>query len=84
MTSMNSAETIREILGWCTVMNMGLLVVAAFAIMLVGGPMKQLHAKLYGLSEDDLSRAYFQYLAQYKIAIFIFNLAPYVALRIIE
>ncbi|MBW1763017.1 MAG: hypothetical protein JRJ64_16315 [Deltaproteobacteria bacterium] len=41
------------------------------------------HAKMFGLDEADLSRAYVQYLAQYKIAFFIFNLAPYIALRII-
>jgi hypothetical protein len=29
------------------------------------------------------ARAYFQYLAQYKILIFVFNLMPYLALRII-
>jgi hypothetical protein len=52
--------------------------------MLAGGPIKRLHAKMFGLSEEDLSRAYFQYLAQYKIAIFVFNLAPYLALRIVE
>lgn len=28
------------------------------------------------------ARAYIQYLAQYKIAIFFFNLVPYLALRI--
>jgi Family of unknown function (DUF6868) len=36
---------------------------------------------MFGLSEADLSRAYFQYLAQYKIAIFVLNLVPYVALE---
>jgi hypothetical protein len=39
---------------------------------------------MFGLSEDALSRAHFQYLAQYKVAIFVFNLAPYLALRIVE
>jgi hypothetical protein len=29
-----------------------------------------------------LSRAYFQYIAQYKIAIIIFSLTPYVALKL--
>jgi hypothetical protein len=38
---------------------------------------------MFDLAEADLSRAYFQYLAQYKILIFVFNLMPYLALRII-
>jgi len=30
----------------------------------------------------DLARAYFQYLAQFKIAVIVFNLAPYIAMRL--
>jgi len=43
----------------------------------------KIHGKMSGLDETDLSRAYFQYLAQYKIVFFVFNLVPYIALRII-
>ena len=81
---MDSLETVRAVLAWCTVLNLGLLVLASLAVTVVGGPIRKLHAKMFGLSEDDLSRAYFQYLAHYKIAIFVFNLAPYLALRIVE
>ena len=81
---MDSVETVREVLGWCTILNMAILVFAGIYVMVLGGPIKRLHAKMYGLSDGDLSRAYFQYLAQYKIAIFVFNLAPYLALRIVE
>ncbi len=35
-----------------------------------------------GMEEADLSKAYFQYLAQYKIATLVFNVAPYIALKI--
>jgi hypothetical protein len=80
---MESLQTARAVLAWCTVLNLGLLVLASLAVTVVGGPIRQLHAKMFGLSEDDLSRAYFQYLAHYKIAIFVFNLAPYLALRIV-
>ena len=38
------------------------------------------HGKMFGLSEADLSRQYFQYVANYKIAIVVFNLVPYIAL----
>jgi hypothetical protein len=80
---MDSVETIREILGWCTILNVGVLVFSSLLLMIAGSPIKRIHAKMFGLSEDDLSRAYFQYLAQYKIATLVFNLAPYLALRIV-
>ncbi len=57
--------------------------VAAMSLALMRSPISQIHAKMFGLNEVDLSRAYFQYLAQYKIAIFVLNLVPYIALKII-
>ena len=79
---MDSLEALERFFGWCTLLNTGLLVIAT----IVAGPMREwtarIHGKMFGVSEADLSRAYFQYLAQYKIAIFIFNLVPYLALKI--
>jgi hypothetical protein len=80
---MDSVQTIREILGWCTVLNVGVLLFSSILVVIARAPVKRLHASMFGLSEGDLSRAYFQYLAQYKIAILVFNLAPYLALRIV-
>ena len=80
---MNSLETFTAVFGWCTAINIGLLIVAAIMLVVMHGPISRIHAKMFGLSEEDLSRAYFQYLAQYKIAIFVLNLVPYIALKII-
>ena len=80
---MNSLETFTLFLGWCTAINIGLLMVAAIFVGPMRGPISQIHAKMFELNEVDLSRAYFQYLAQYKIAIFVLNLVPYIALKII-
>ncbi|WP_372716876.1 DUF6868 family protein [Immundisolibacter sp.] len=79
---MNSIETLTTFLGWSTVINFGVLAVAAILLILMRGPISKLHARMFSLDEAELSRAYFQYLAQYKIAIFVFNLAPYIALKI--
>ena len=65
------------------VLNLGVLLFSSLLLVFAGAPIKRLHASLFGLSEGDWSRAYFQYLAQYKIAILVFNLAPYLALRIV-
>jgi len=80
---MESIQTIREVLGWSTVLNLGILLVSTAVLGVAGAPIKRIHAKLFDLSEGDLSRAYFQYLAQYKIAVLVFNLVPYLALRIV-
>jgi len=79
---MNSLETLVTFLAWCTTINLAGLVLTSLLLMAFRRPVAGLHAGMFGLSEADISRAYFQYLAQYKIAFVVFNLAPYLALRI--
>jgi hypothetical protein len=78
---MDNLETITAFFGWCTVINVGFLAFGAIKIVGMRGPILKIHGKMFGLSEEDLSRAYFQYLVQYKIAVIVFNLVPYIALR---
>ena len=74
--------TIREFLGWCTVINFGLLVLASIMLVAFRGAVGGIHRRMFGLDEASLQRAYFGYLANYKIAIIVLNLVPYLALRI--
>jgi hypothetical protein len=79
---MESLETLAAFLGWCTLINLGMLMFASLLLVYMRGPISKIHGGMFGLDDTDLSRAYFQYLAQYKILIFVFNLMPYLALRI--
>ena len=81
---MSSMEALTTFLGWCTAINAGLLIVASIFLATLGGSTSKIHGKMFRLSEVDLSRAYFQYLAQYKLAIFVFNLVPYIALKLMS
>ena len=75
-------ETIREFLGWCTVINIGLLMLSSILLIAVRGAASRIHSKMFNLDEKYLSQAYFQWLAQYKIAIIVFNVVPYFALKV--
>ncbi|MDP8217836.1 MAG: hypothetical protein P9M03_03820 [Candidatus Theseobacter exili] len=79
---MNSIETIREFLGWCTLINIGLLILSSILIIAIRRTASRIHGKMFNLDEKYLSQAYFQYLGQYKIAIIVFNIVPYFALKI--
>jgi hypothetical protein len=78
-----TTETLTALLGWTSVINIALLMVTTISLISMRGFITKVHAKLFGMDEKDLGRAYFQYLAQYKIAIIVLNIAPYLALRII-
>ncbi|MGI9239924.1 MAG: DUF6868 family protein [Verrucomicrobiales bacterium] len=78
-----TTDTVREFLGWCTIINSGILLFQAVAVMCLRKTMTQIHGSMFGLDEPSLMRCYFQYLALYKIAILVFNLVPFLALLIV-
>jgi len=80
---MNSLEAVTAFFGWTTVINFVLLFVSSAMLIMTRGSISRIHGRMFGLESADLSRAYFQYIAQYKIAIIVFSLTPYIALKLI-
>ena len=79
---MNTIEAMRKFFDLCSVINIGLYILAAIKLILFHGPISSIHAKMFDLDKSDLSRAYIHWLSQYKIAIFVFSIVPYFALKI--
>jgi hypothetical protein len=79
---MMTVETLTELLGWASAINIAILIFSTLMLIVTRGSITKIHSKLFGIDEKDLGRAYFQYLGQYKIAIIVLNIAPYVALKI--
>ena len=79
---MNSLEAVTAFFGWTTVINFVLLFVSSIMVITMRRAISRIHGKMFGLETADLSRAYFQYIAQYKIAIIVFSLTPYIALKL--
>ena len=80
---MNDLSVIAAFLGWCTLINYGILLLSTVMVYACGDWAKGIHSKLFNISEADLDALYFNYLGNYKLAIFIFNLVPYIALKIL-
>lgn len=79
---MNTIEGMREFFGWCSIVNIGLLILSSVALVVLRAFAVRIHGKLFGLDEQTLLKAYFQYLAHYKIAIIVLFVVPYIALRL--
>ena len=82
VASVMNIETLTTFLGWCTVINLVIFLVAAIKIMVMRDWASKIHAKMFRIDEESVRRMYFQFLAMYKIAFVVLNLVPYVALRI--
>lgn len=79
-----SIEQLTSFFAWCTLINFALLIFATIWLLAFRGFVIRIHSRMSGLEENDLTIIYFKYLAYYKIAIIVFNLVPYLALRIIS
>ncbi len=79
---MNSLETVTQFLGWCTVINVGLLLLASIFLTVLRDWAAGVHAGMFGVSREDMLRAYVQYLANFKIAVLVLNLTPWIALKL--
>ena len=81
---MHSLDLIQTLLGWCSVISIVLLSFSALMVMIFREQISELHASIFHLNKEDVFRAYFQYLAQFKILIIVFNIVPYFALSIMN
>lgn len=79
---MNTIEVIREFLGWCSVINISVLVLSTIMLTIMRSWIVSIHARMTGVDETDLPKIYIEYLGNYKILIFVFNIVPYLALRL--
>ncbi len=71
-----------EFFGWMLVINVGLMILTVIALVVMRGRIIGIHSHMFGVSEAELPRLYFQYIAGYKIAVIVLNVVPYVALKL--
>ena len=79
---MEHISIITTFLGWCTVINLGLYVFSVVMVTIFSAPIKSIHSKLSKIPAEKLDELYFNFLGNYKLAIFITNLVPYLALKV--
>jgi len=76
-------ETLREALLWCAVINYGVLFVWFLFFIFAHNGLHRLHGKWFDLSIEQFDALHYGGMAVYKIGIILFNLVPYIALRIV-
>ena len=69
--------------GWMLIINLGIYLLAAAFIIFAGDWAARFEARITGVPKEEWPRFFIDYLSRYKIAIMVFNLAPWLALFII-
>ena len=80
---MMDIRALKAFFGCCTVINGGLLILSTIVFIAAPDFIYNAHAQLFHLPREAFDAVIYGFLGLYKIVILVFNLVPYVALRIV-
>jgi hypothetical protein len=78
-----TVEIVRSVLAWCAVTNFALLLLWFMFFSLAHDWLYRVHGKWFRLSVENFDAIHYAGMAFYKLCILLFNLVPYLVLRII-
>ena len=78
-----TTEIIRDVLAWCSLMNVGFLLVWILCLIFAHDWLFRFHGQWFKLSVEKFDVIHYAGIAFYKISILFFNIVPYLALRIL-
>lgn len=76
-------EFIRSFLGWCLLFNIAMLMVWFLLIIFAHDWIYRYHSRFFKIPVETFDAIHYSGIAIYKIAIFMLNLIPYIALWLI-
>ncbi len=76
-------ETLRHFFGWCAVINYLMLLFWAFLYLAAYAPIKNLTQRWFKISDETFDSSNYRGMVYFKIAIWTFNITPYLALWMI-
>ena len=75
-------EDLRSALGWCTILDYAVLLFWFAMFVLARDRLHRLHGRWFTVSDAHFDAIHYTLMGFFKIGILLFNLVPYVAMRI--
>ena len=75
-------ELLRDVLGWCAVINYGLLLFWFLMFSQAHDWIYNFHSRWFTLSVERFDAIHYTSMAVFKLSVFMFNLVAYIALCI--
>lgn len=81
---MNSIETLTTFFGWCSVINIGIILAFLLVMSIINkeGFLIGLVVKIFGNTKEDTLATTFRVFQQFRLLVVVFNIVPYIALKI--
>ena len=74
-------DNLRTFLGWCTVLNLGVLTLWFLAIVFARDFVFRTHTWWFKISEERFDEIHYLMMGYYKLAVLLLNVTPYLVLR---
>jgi hypothetical protein len=78
-----TVDILRGVLGWCAVVNMGLLTWWVLFLVFAHDWVYRMHSMWFKVPVEAFSTIHYAGITFFKIAILVFNIIPYFVLRIV-
>ncbi len=79
-----STDLVRGALGWCAIINYGVLLLWFLGFWFAHDWIYRLHSQWFPMTVEQFNAIHYGAMAVYKIGVLLFNLVPYVALLIVS
>ncbi len=79
-----AVDMIRSVLGWCTIINMGILLVWFLFWVFAKEVIFSLHGKWFSVSREQFAAIHYLGMMLFKLGILLLNLVPYIALNLLH
>jgi len=66
-----------------TVLNFAVLLLSTLMVVALQDRIAAIHGRMFQMEKAEVRKAYFKYLANYKILTLIFCLMPWIALKLV-
>jgi hypothetical protein len=78
-----TVDMIHGVLGWCSIINIVILLIWFAMITLAHDKVYKLHSKWFNISKEKFDEIHYAGMAFFKMSVFVLNVVPYIALSII-
>ena len=78
------AQEIRKVLGWCSAINLGVLMLWFLVFVFAHDFVFRIHTRWFKIAQERFDEIHYTMMGYYKLAVVLFNLAPYLVLRLAQ
>ena len=77
-------ENVRKFLGWCSVINIGILIYWILAITLGNEFVFQIHTWWFDIPDDRFDEIHYTMMGYFKLMVILINVTPYLVLKFVK